>query len=44
MNESKTNIGYILFLSIVAALGGFYSDTIQRLFREPLHKYPNSSD
>lgn len=23
MNESKTNIGYILFLSIVAALGGF---------------------
>lgn len=23
MNESKTNIGYILFLSIVASLGGF---------------------
>lgn len=23
MNQSKTNIGYIIFLSVVAALGGF---------------------
>ena len=32
MNQSKTNIGYIIFLSVVAALGGFLFGYVTAVF------------
>ena len=36
--KSTINFGYLIFLSVVAALGGFCSDMIPRLYREQLPK------
>lgn len=36
MASTKFNIGYMIFLSFVAAIGGLLSDMIQPLFPVPL--------
>lgn len=42
--KSNINFSYLVFLSVVAALGGFYLDTMQPSSRVPYLRFRNNSN